>query len=153
MAEKQVGRLRLEVSSDPRLLGVIRGVLQVWMEVLGLVANRRQEVILAVDEACSNAMRHAYEGRTDEALELALSASDEWVEITVSDQGMPCPTECSEYQPLLPPAPHEVEPGGLGVKLIHEVFDEVRFCPGTTGGNCVTMRLRRSAKHEVASED
>ena len=145
--------IRLQVSSDPRLLGVIRGVIQVWLEVLGLLIDRRQEVVLAVDEACSNAMRHAYEGRTDKTIELVLSASNEWIEITVSDQGTPCPTECSEYRPLLPPAPHEVEPGGLGVKLIHEVFDEVRFCPGTTRGNCVTMRLHWTAKNEVDSED
>ncbi len=145
--------IRLQVSSDPRLLGVIRGVVQVWLEVCGLVADRRHEVVLAVDEACSNAMRHAYGGRTDETVELVLSASTEWIEITVSDQGTPCPSECSEYRPLVAPAPHEVVPGGLGVKLIYEVFDEVRFCPGTTSGNCVTMRLQRTAKHEVDGED
>lgn len=145
--------IRLQVSSDPRLLGVIRGVIQVWLDVRGLVADRRHEVVLAVDEACSNAIRHAYEGRTDEAVELVLSATDEWIEITVSDQGTPCPSECSEYRPLEPPAAHELVPGGLGVKLIHEVFDEVRFCPGTTSGNCVTMRLNTTAKHEVGSED
>ncbi len=71
----------------------------------------------------------------------------------MSDQGTPCPSECSEYRPLVAPAPHEVVPGGLGVKLIYEVFDEVRFCPGTTSGNCVTMRLQRTAKHEVDGED
>ena len=145
--------LRLEVSSDPRLLGVIRGVLQVWMELFGLAEDRRHEVVLAVDEACSNVIRHAYEGRTDESIELLLSVSNEWLEITVSDQGTPCPAECAAYRPLVPPSPHEVKPGGLGVKLIHEVFDEVRFCPGTTSGNCVTMRLHRTAKHEVDSED
>jgi anti-sigma regulatory factor (Ser/Thr protein kinase) len=145
--------LRLQVSSDPRLLAVIRGVVKVWLEVCGLVADRRHEVVLAIDEACSNAMRHAYKGRTDEPVELVLSASEEWIEITVSDQGTPCPPECSEYRPLVAPAPDEVVPGGLGVRLIHEVFDEVRFCPGTTSGNCVTMRLRRTANHEVGSED
>ncbi len=66
---------RLQVSSDPRFLGVIRGVVQVWLEVCGLVADRRHEVVLAVDEACSNAIRHAYGGRTDESVELVLSAS------------------------------------------------------------------------------
>ena len=35
-------------------------------------------------------------------------------------------------------------PGGLGIQLIHEVFDEVDFCPGEGGGNCVTMKLKRS---------
>jgi anti-sigma regulatory factor (Ser/Thr protein kinase) len=145
--------LRLEVSSDPRTLGVIRGVVQVWLELIGMKSERRQEVVLAIDEACSNCIRHAYDGRPDERVELVLTASEEWVEITVSDEGRPCPTECSEYRPLEAPEPHEVEPGGLGVKLIHEVFDEVRFCPGTTRGNCVTMRLRRTARREVGSED
>ncbi len=93
--------IRLQVSSDPRLLGVIRGVIQVWLEVCGLVPDRRHEVVLAVDEACSNAIRHAYEGRTDESVELVLSASEEWIEITVSDEGRPCPSECSEYRPMV----------------------------------------------------
>lgn len=145
--------IQLQVSSDPRLLGVIRGVIQVWLEVCGLVPDRRHEVVLAVDEACSNAIRHAYEGRTDESVELVLSASEEWIEITVSDQGRPCPSECSEYRPMVKPDESELVPGGLGVKLIHEVFDEVRFCPGTTNGNCVTMRLHRTVKQEVGSED
>lgn len=145
--------VRLEVSSDPCLLGLIRGVLKTWMEVLNVAGGRRDEVVLAVDEACSNAMRHAYGGRTDSVVELVLSASDDWVEITVSDQGTPCPSECVEYRPLETPAPHELKPGGLGVKLIYEVFDEVTFCPGTSSGNCVTMRLHRKAKHEVDGED
>lgn len=145
--------VRLEVSSDPCLLGLIRGVLQVWMDVFGLAVDRRDEVVLAVDEACSNAMRHAYGGRKDETVELVLSASGEWIEITVSDQGTPCPAECSEYRPLVAPELDDVTPGGLGVKLIHEVFDEVRFSPGTSHGNCVTMRLRRTAKNEVDGED
>lgn len=141
--DRQPHELRLLVNSDPRLLGVIRGVLQVWLEILGLEADRRSEVVLAVDEACSNCIRHAYEGRVDEQVELVLSLAEEWIEITVSDQGTRCPSECAEYSPLERPAAHEVVPGGLGVKLIYEVFDEVVFGPGRSGGNCVTMRLNR----------
>ena len=142
----EVGDLRLRTSSDPRLLGVIRGVLQVWLEILGLEKDRRSEVVLAVDEACANAIRHAYGGRADGEIELILGLSDEWIDITVNDQGTPCPAECAEYRPIVRPETNEVEPGGLGVKLIHQVFDEVRFCPGTSHGNCVTLRLRRSDK-------
>lgn len=153
MADVNAEALRLEVSSNPRLLGVIRGVVQVWLELVGLAADRRHEVILAIDEACANCIRHAYEGRIDESVELVMSASPEWLEITVSDQGRPCRPECVEYRPLVAPAPNEVEPGGLGVRLMYEVFDEVAFCPGTTRGNCVTMRLHRTGKNEVDGED
>jgi len=153
MAEETPEVLRLEVSSNPRLLGVIRGVVQVWLELVGLDADRRHEVVLAIDEACANCIRHAYKGRTDETVELLLSDSPQWIEITVSDQGTPCPPECVEYRPLVAPAPNEVQPGGLGVRLIYEIFDEVIFHPGTKRGNCVTMRLHRTAKNEVDGED
>jgi len=141
--DKPLHELRLQVSSDPRLLGVIRGVLQTWLEILGLDRDRRSEVVLAVDEACSNCIRHAYKGRTDEPVELLLALTEEWLEITVSDRGAPCPSDRVAYRPIERPTTHEVTPGGLGVKLIYEVFDEVVFRPGRSGGNCVTMRLLR----------
>jgi len=145
--------LRLQVVSDPRILGVIRGVVRGWMDAYDLCADRRHEIVLAVDEACSNAIRHAYKGRCDQSVELVLSASEDWLEITVSDQGVPCPPECIDRRPLVPPTQNDLQPGGLGLKLIHEIFDEVRFCPGEERGNCVTMRLRRNSKHEDGSED
>ncbi len=145
--------LCLEVSSNPRLLAVVRGVVGRWMEVLKVGGNRRDEVVLAVDEACANCMRHAYRGRTDEPIHVRLSADDEWVEISVSDRGVPCPADQAAYRPMSPPAPDSIEPGGLGVKLIYRVFDEVRFCPGADRGNCVTMRLRRTTDSEDNRED
>jgi anti-sigma regulatory factor (Ser/Thr protein kinase) len=143
MADPKPSSLRVEVSSDPRVLGIIRGVLQVWLGLVGLAAERRAEVVLAVDEACSNCIRHAYGGQVDGAVELCFSSTDDWLEIVVSDRGTPCPTECAEYRPLEAPDPERLQPGGLGVRLIHEVFDEVQFCRGTKSGNCVTMRLHR----------
>lgn len=148
-----VAELRLEVSSDPRLLGLIRGVLQVWLGIVKIDAERRAEVVLAVDEACSNAIRHAYGGRTDGRVELVLASSDEWIEITVSDEGTPCPPERTEYRPPAPTSANDIQPGGLGVRLMYEIFDELRFCPGSPRGNCVTMRLLRNTERGVKRGD
>jgi anti-sigma regulatory factor (Ser/Thr protein kinase) len=147
------GALSLELSSDPRLLVLVRGVLRMWMELLGLARDRRDEVVLAVDEACANCMRHAYGGRVDGRVSLQFSADDEWIRISVSDRGTPCPADRATYQPLEAPDAAGLSPGGLGVKLIYRVFDEVRFRPGETRGNCVTMRMRRTATDEVDRED
>jgi len=143
MADPSPGTLRVEVSSDPRALGVIRSVLQVWLGLIRFPADRRPEIVLAVDEACSNCIRHAYGGQVDETVELCFSATDDWLEIVVSDRGTPCPSERTECRPLEPPDPERLRPGGLGLRLIREVFDEVEFCRGTKTGNCVTMRLHR----------
>ena len=68
------------------------------------------------------------------------------LEFQVSDQGVPCPAECAERRPLEAPDSENLQPGGLGVQLMYEVFDDVRFCPGVTAGNCVTMKLMRTKR-------
>jgi len=65
------------------------------------------------------------------------------IEFQVCDQGAPCPPECVERRAPPRPAANDLKPGGLGVPLMHEIFDEVRFSPVATGGNCVIMRLKK----------
>jgi len=134
---------RLIVRSDPRFLGSIRSLVRGWLEACELAGNVVDRVVLAVDEACANAIRHAYEGRCDETLEVSLREDGGHLELRVCDHGAPCPPECMEHRELQPPTADDLRPGGLGVPLMHEVFDEVDYCPGITGGNCVTMRLKR----------
>ena len=135
--------VRLIVRSDPRLLGSIRSLVRAWLEACGIEADVADTMVLAIDEACANAIRHAYEGRCDETLEVSLHEDGEYLEFRVCDQGAPCPPEFIEHRPPKRPAVGDLKPGGLGVPLMHEVFDEVRFCPGETSGNCVIMRLKR----------
>ena len=135
--------LRLTVRSDPKLLASVRSLVRGWVESWNIEEKTVDSVVLAIDEACTNAIRHAYEGRCDGSVELTLHAGPEHLEFQVSDTGVSCPPECIERRPLGPPDPGALEPGGLGIQLIHEVFDEVEFCSGESRGNCVTMRLKR----------
>jgi anti-sigma regulatory factor (Ser/Thr protein kinase) len=109
----------------------------------GFTKERCHEVMLAVDEACTNAMRHSYDGRTNEMLVLSLRSNADWVEIELRDEGRPAPPEKTCRKTVAPPDPESLRPGGLGVQLIYEVFDEVTFTPGEREGNCVSMRLRK----------
>jgi anti-sigma regulatory factor (Ser/Thr protein kinase) len=136
--------LQLTVRSDPRLLSTIRGLVRSWVESWDIDEKTTSDVVLAIDEACTNAIRHAYRGRSDCSVELTLHAESDFLEFQVSDQGLPCPPECAARRNLETPREDELEAGGLGIQLIHEVFDEVEFCPGEDGGNCVTMRLNRT---------
>jgi anti-sigma regulatory factor (Ser/Thr protein kinase) len=135
--------IRLEVRSDPRLLASVRGLVREWLASHEVAPQRVDELVLAVDEACANAIRHAYHGRSDELVELHLRATADELMVEVCDRGVTAPPERVDRRVLLPPRPEEVCPGGLGVQLIHQAFDEVRFCPGSPCGNRVTMRLSR----------
>ena len=135
--------LRLELRSDPRLLGSVRDLVRGWVQCCDLGPEVADELVLAIDEACANAIRHSYEGRSDRTVELTLRSDDQYLEVRLCDQGLPCSPERVERRELETPKVEEMKPGGLGVQLIHQVFDDVEFRPGVEAGNCVVMRRKR----------
>jgi anti-sigma regulatory factor (Ser/Thr protein kinase) len=92
------------------------------------------DVLLALDEAVSNAIRHGSRG--GEQVLVTVESDDEWVEMTVRDGG---PT------PRLPRLPAEPPPvlqtGGRGRWLILQLVDEVRL-QRIEDGTRLTMRRR-----------
>ena len=92
------------------------------------------DVLLALDEAVSNAVRHG--SRAGEPVVVTVESDGEWVEMTVRDGG---PT------PRLPRLPAEPPPvlqtGGRGLWLILQLVDEVRL-QRIEDGTRLTMRRR-----------
>lgn len=136
--------ITMEVTSDPALLAAVRGAVRCYLISAGFPKERVNEVVLAVDEACANTIRHAYRGQKNRTFRLAMRTTKRWLELEVRDGGKPAPRD-KIVRKGLPEVSNdqEITPGGLGVQLIYEVFDRVDFCPGKTRGNCVTMRLKR----------
>lgn len=140
--------IQLGLLSDPALLGSVRALIRAYLACRGFDKERTQEVVLAVDEACANAIRHSYEGKPNGMVSLDMRSNDKWVELHLEDAGIPAPPEHLERKKLETPTIEEATPGGLGVQLMYQVFDEVRFQPGEKQGNCVIMRIRRPQRKE-----
>lgn len=140
--------IRLEVASDARFLESIRAVVRTYVTKLGLSNERVAEIVLAVDEACSNSIRHAYEGQAGGRLYLSLRSNAKDIEVVLRDKGTPAPPERTRRKELTTPTLDALKPGGLGVQLMYTVFDEVEFERGKKTGNCITMRLKRAAHDE-----
>lgn len=112
------------------MLCVVRGALEKLTEVLGLPPEACRAVVLAVDEALTNVIRHAYLGRTDEPVEVTFrhcqahgdDGSRDALEIVLEDHGIPVKAEEMRGRSL-----DEVRPGGLGLHFIRENMDRVKF--------------------------
>lgn len=138
------GDLRLEMRSDPALLCAGRGLIRAYLDRLSFDSERIDEVVLATDEALSNAMRHGYGGDTQKTVILSLRSDGEYAYIEVLDQGKTADGgKIARKEISAPQGVDTPTPGGLGVQLIYAVCDQVEIEPGDPGGNRVRMGVKR----------
>ncbi len=78
--------LHLQLSAEPRVLADVRRVLRRWLRDRGAGDRDIAQVTLAVNEACTNAIEHAY-SPAPAAFEVRATAQDGEVTIVVSDSG------------------------------------------------------------------
>jgi anti-sigma regulatory factor (Ser/Thr protein kinase) len=110
--------LELLIPSSSRFLPRVRHA--VGKALRGLPRDTVDDVLLVLDEAVSNAIRHG--SRAGEPVEIAVRVDDDWIDIRVRDRG-PTPA-----LPRLPAAaPHTLSTGGRGLWLIRQLVDEVRL--------------------------
>lgn len=104
------------------------------------------QVELAVDEACSNIIEHAYGGEGSGIIECTYRIQDEELIVILRDHGQSFDPE-TVPKPNLSPNVQERTGGGLGLYLIRQIMDEVNFDFESEAGNVLTMVKRK--KHSV----
>lgn len=81
---------------------------------------------MAVDEACTNIIEHAYGGEDIGDIQVSTHVANHSFYITLVDSGNAFDPE-SVPQPRIESDPLLMEPGGLGLHLMKKVMDEVQF--------------------------
>ncbi len=112
-------------------------------QAAGLDERAVYAVEMAVDEACSNIIEHAYGGEGRGKIECACRIDETGLTITLRDHGRPFDPQ-SVPRPNLKADIEEREAGGLGIYLMRQLMDEVRFDFTSDEGNVLTMVKRRS---------
>jgi serine/threonine-protein kinase RsbW len=94
--------------------------------------RQRYAIDLAVDEACSNVIDHAYGGEDRGDIRILLDLNESGLKITIQDDGEPFDPACVAEPNLTSPLETRCE-RGLGLFLIRELMDEAVYdfsCPG-----------------------
>lgn len=126
--------MRLVISSHPRLLNIMRAVVKYRALEVGFPKQDAECLALAVNEAASNVMRHAYGNRPDARLALEILAFPDRMEFLLEDWGRKVRPEEIRPRPL-----EEVRPGGLGTYLMECFTDERSYDPAFAEGNRLKM--------------
>lgn len=136
---QETGRLaEIRFSSRPDQLREVRSVVRKAVKTQGYIPDVANCIVLAIDEACTNIIKHAYGERlTGEIVLEILSNSTETI-FRLTDFA-----EAVDKKSIRSRELEDVRPGGLGVHFIHEVMDEVEFLEPPEGvGNILEMRKK-----------
>lgn len=117
----------VEFSGEASALAGVRSRLRGFLSAVEMDEFEAGRIVLAIDEACTNIIRHAHGGEA-KPVRLAMERRADRLVFVLVDRGGPCDPESIRGRSL-----REVRPGGLGVHIIREVFDLVDYTPMESG--------------------
>lgn len=127
--------MRLRVSARANRLRLIRNAVRETSEFCGFSKTDVGDIVMAVDEACQNVIRHAYGGDCDGDISIELRQRSDAMIILIRDFADPV-----DVSKIKPRDLDDIRPGGLGTHLIQQVMDEVDFLPPPIdGGNLLRL--------------
>lgn len=108
----------------------------------GLNEQAVYAVHMAVDEACTNIIKHAYGGESQGKIRLVCQAQADGLLVEIYDQGQPFdPAQVPELDINAPLS--ERNRGGMGMFFIRRLMDRVEYRFNTPQGNQLTLFKRR----------
>ena len=120
-------------------MAVVRNHMRESAKAFGFDEETVNRLVLAVDEACTNIIRHAYEGRDDGKIEMDIIADEQAWEVRLRDYDKKCNPSRLKGREL-----QDVKPGGLGIFFIQHAFDEVLFDQSYEKGTCLILRKKKT---------
>jgi serine/threonine-protein kinase RsbW len=123
--------VRLTLPSRPENVAVIRHVLGAFAEALELPPDLVEDMRLAVTEACTNVVRHAYdEGDELGTIDVVIRPGGDRLELIVSDHGSGMGLSADLAGP------------GLGLAMIAALADHLEIEPAPVRGSRLSMSFR-----------
>ena len=139
--------VELKIPSELGYERVAREAVAAVARRLGFTSERIEELKTAVDEACTNAIRHGSKSDARMKVVVVLSADETKLDILVKDPGA---GDTPPSQVAAPDIQAQIEgrspKGGLGLWLIRQMVDEAYFVEDDeNGGNQFRMIIYRMA--------
>jgi anti-sigma regulatory factor (Ser/Thr protein kinase) len=135
--------VRLAITSHPKYLPMVRSLVEHGAALAGFGEEERHRIVLAVTEGVTNVIRHGYQGRTDQRIDLLLRSPPGLFHLEIADYGHYVDPSAMRSRPL-----DEIRPGGLGVHLMKATMDVVDYSRNGHGGTTLTL-----VKHCLAGKE
>lgn len=129
MASKRKGgnnRLDLTVTSQTAKLQLVRKFVTSAARNFGFSVEDAGKIALAVDEACTNIIQHAYNFAPDQEIKLNIAMRDGEFEVLITDHGRPFNPDAVKLPDMREYVKH-YRRSGLGMYLMKLLMDKVEY--------------------------
>ena len=123
---KKVKSYRLKIPSQTDDLEVIRDFVAGVAKKVGFDGDEVNKIELAVDEACTNVIEHAYQYDEKKNIDVAIKIDYHKFTVVVTDRGKGFNMQDIEM-PDMKSYLAEIRVGGLGIYLMKTLMDEVDY--------------------------
>jgi len=113
--------------SDASYMAEVRDGVRAFLKDSAFPEEDAAKIVMAIDEACTNIIRHAYVGLA-KPIRLEMKWLRDRTRFILRDYGRPFQPPTLETKNAPP-----ITPGGLGVFIIGKVFDRVDYAPQARG--------------------
>jgi len=137
--------LELRFPARPDELRGMRDALRQRLRAWRLDEESATDIVMAVDEACQNVIRHAYQGVPDGVIELEVRCAGDELQIAVRDFAPAVDPARVRPRPL-----DELRPGGLGTHLIRSAMDHTELVKPPSGPGNLLKMVKRLARTGAA---
>lgn len=138
----------IEIQAHERFLGQIRDFVTQICNETGFAQPETNNIKLALDEACSNVVRHAYKGMEEGTLKLRVLRRARGIELFVTDKG-----KSFEWKKARTPDLNRYveigKKGGLGIWFIRKLMDETEYRSTRKGNELHLVKFLKGPRPET----
>jgi anti-sigma regulatory factor (Ser/Thr protein kinase) len=135
--------MELKFPSETRYLHMVHQLTKHLAESTGFASTEAEKIALAVDEATTNVIQHAFGGEPGHVIEIHFDPEGESLDVVILHDGEPLesfPVPDFELEKLVA----ERRTGGLGLTIMREMMDKVEHSKAGSGKNkCVMVRYKQ----------
>jgi serine/threonine-protein kinase RsbW len=122
----------LTIESRTEKLSAVRAFISEAAREFGFDEESISNIALAVDEACTNIIKHAYHFADDQPIDIHVKENNGTFEVIIRDKGKPFdPNEV--HLPVMKEYLKNYKRGGLGMYLMKSLMDKVEYKPSPNG--------------------
>jgi len=121
-----ISTYRKTIPASTKNLSEARDFVAEYARKNGFNAQKISDIRLAVDEAITNIIKHAYNGEEDHTIEIELTFKDDRLCVELFDTGATFSIKTFK-QPNIEEKIKQKKRGGMGVYLIHSLMDNVSY--------------------------